>query len=223
MDILTINNLNAGFDTEDGFSQVLYDVSINLEEGKTLAIVGESGCGKTLTAMSVINLLPETFNIKTGEVIFGGQNLLALKQNQISKIRGRQIALIPQDPMTSLNPLYTIENQLTEGILTHKNCTKTEAKKIALEALDMVRIPNAKERLQNYPHELSGGMKQRIIIAMALCAEAKIIIADEPTTALDVTVQAQILELLKHLQKDFNTSIILITHDLGVVREMRMI
>ena len=219
MDILKINNLNAGFETENGFAQVLYDVNINLEEGKTLAIVGESGCGKTLTAMSVINLLPEAFKINSGEIIFEGQNLLTLKQNQISKIRGRKIALIPQDPMTSLNPLYTIENQLVEGILTHLDCTKNEAEKIALDALDMVRIPNAKERMKNYPHELSGGMKQRIIIAMALCAKAKIIIADEPTTALDVTVQAQILELLKQLQKKLNTSIILITHDLGVVRE----
>ena len=219
MDILQINNLNAGFETENGFAQVLYDININLEEGKTLAVVGESGCGKTLTAMSVINLLPETFKIKSGEILFEGQNLLDLKQNQISKIRGRKIALIPQDPMTSLNPLFTIENQLVEGILTHLDCSKTEAEKIALEALDMVRIPNAKERMKNYPHELSGGMKQRIIIAMALCAEARVIIADEPTTALDVTVQAQILELLKQLQKNLNTSIILITHDLGVVRE----
>ena len=219
MDILKINNLNAGFETENGFAQVLYDVNLSLEEGKTLAIVGESGCGKTLTAMSIINLLPETFKINSGEILFEGQNLLELKQKQISKIRGSKIALIPQDPMTSLNPLYTVENQITEGVITHLNCSKDEAKKIALEALDMVRIPNAKERMKNYPHELSGGMKQRIIIAMALCAKAKIIIADEPTTALDVTVQAQILELLKLLQKDLNTSIILITHDLGVVRE----
>jgi len=219
MDILKINKLNAGFETETGFAQVLFDVNINLKQGKTLAIVGESGCGKTLTAMSVINLLPETLKIISGEIIYNGNNLLDLNQKQISKIRGREIALIPQDPMTSLNPLYTVENQLVEGILTHLDCTKEEAYKLALDALDMVRISNAKERMKNYPHELSGGMKQRIIIAMALCAKAKIIIADEPTTALDVTVQAQILELLKQLQKDLNTSIILITHDLGVVRE----
>ena len=219
MDILTVKNLNAGFETEQGFLQVLYDIQLCLEEGRTLAIVGESGCGKTLTAMSIINLLPENFKIQTGEILFENKNLLSLPQKKISKIRGHKIALIPQDPMTSLNPLYTIENQLMEGVLEHFEVTKQEAQKIALNALDMVRIPNAKERLKNYPHELSGGMKQRIIIAMALCAKAKIIIADEPTTALDVTVQAQILELLKQLQKELNTSIILITHDLGVVRE----
>ena len=219
MDILQIKNLNLGFNSENGFLQVLNNVSLNLREGKTLAIVGESGCGKTLTAMSVLNLLPENCVIKSGEIIFNDKNLLDLSLKDMSKIRGAQIALIPQDPMTSLNPLYTIENQMLEGILTHKDCDKKEAQKIVLNALDMVRIPNAKDRLKNYPHELSGGMKQRIIIAMALCAQAKVIIADEPTTALDVTVQAQILELLNQLQKELNTSIIMITHDLGVVKE----
>ncbi|MBO5947627.1 ABC transporter ATP-binding protein [bacterium] len=219
MDILQIKNLNLGFNSELGFLQVLHDVSLNLQEGKTLAIVGESGCGKTLTAMSILNLLPENCEIKSGEILFENRNLLNLSLKDMTKVRGAKIALIPQDPMTSLNPLYTIENQMIEGILIHRNCDKKEAQKIVLDALDMVRIPNAKDRLKNYPHELSGGMKQRIIIAMALCAQAKVIIADEPTTALDVTVQAQILELLNQLQKELNTSIIMITHDLGVVKE----
>lgn len=219
MDILQIKNLNLGFNSELGFLQVLHDVSSNLQEGKTLAIVGESGCGKTLTAMSILNLLPENCEIKSGEILFENKNLLNLSLKDMTKVRGAKIALIPQDPMTSLNPLYTIENQMVEGILIHRNCDKKEAQKIVLDALDMVRIPNAKDRLKNYPHELSGGMKQRIIIAMALCAQAKVIIADEPTTALDVTVQAQILELLNQLQKELNTSIIMITHDLGVVKE----
>lgn len=219
MDILQIKNLNLGFNSELGFLQVLHDVSLNLQEGKTLAIVGESGCGKTLTAMSILNLLPENCEIKSGEILFENKNLLNLSLKDMTKVRGAKIALIPQDPMTSLNPLYTIENQMVEGILVHRNCDKKEAQKIVLDALDMVRIPNAKDRLKNYPHELSGGMKQRIIIAMALCAQAKVIIADEPTTALDVTVQAQILELLNQLQKELNTSIIMITHDLGVVKE----
>jgi len=169
--------------------------------------------------MSIINLLPPNCSITRGEIFFEKQNLSSLSQKQMSKIRGSKIALIPQDPMTSLNPLYTIENQLLENILQHRQCSKTDAKNIALQSLDMVQIPNAKDRLKNYPHELSGGMKQRIIIAMALSTKAKIIIADEPTTALDVTVQAQILHLLKQLQKELNTSIILITHDLGVVKE----
>ena len=219
MAILQIKNLNLGFESEQGFLQVLHDVNLELEQGKTLAIVGESGCGKTLSAMSIINLLPENCKITSGEILFNGQNLLSLNNKQMSQIRGSKIALIPQDPMTSLNPLYTIENQLVEGIIKHIGCSKEEAKKIALNSLDMVQISNAKDRLKNYPHELSGGMKQRIIIAMALSAKAQIIIADEPTTALDVTVQAQILQLLNNLQKELKTSIILITHDLGVVRE----
>lgn len=219
MEILKIENLNLGFNTQNGFQQVLYDINLNLKEGQTLAIVGESGCGKTLSAMSILNLLPENCEIKSGKILFENKNLLNLSLKEMQKYRGNKIALIPQDPMTSLNPLYTIENQMMEGIITHLGCSKAEAKKIILEKLDMVRIPNAPDRLKNYPHELSGGMKQRIIIAMALSVKAKIIIADEPTTALDVTVQAQILELLKQLQKELNTSIILITHDLGVVRE----
>jgi len=218
MSLLQIQKLNLGFNLSDGFKQVLHNVSISVNSGQMLAIVGESGCGKTLTAMSILNLLPETAEIKSGQVLFKNENLLQKTDFQMQKIRGKNIALIPQDPMTALNPLYTIENQLLEVIKLHQPEEKNP-KKIALKALEDVRIPNASERLKSYPHELSGGMKQRIIIAMALACNADLIIADEPTTALDVTVQAQIMNLLNHIKKTRNTAIILITHDLGLVSE----
>jgi len=219
MSLLKIENLNLFFNLQSGSFQALYNVNLELNKGETLAIVGESGSGKTMTAMSVLNLLPNTAKITSGKIFYNEKNLLELSPNQMQKIRGKEIALIPQDPMTSLNPLYTIGNQLYEVINLHKNLYGDEAKKYAIEALEAVKIPDAKSRLNAYPHELSGGMRQRIAIAAALACEAKIIIADEPTTALDVTVQAQIIELLNDIKKNYHTSIILISHDLALVCE----
>lgn len=218
MTLLKIEKLNLGFNLSNGFKQVLYDVSLTVNEGKMLAIVGESGCGKTLTAMSILNLLPETAEIKSGQILYRNENLLQKSDFQMQKIRGKSIALIPQDPMTALNPLYTIENQFMEVINLHQPNAKNP-REIAIKALEEVKITNAKERLKAYPHELSGGMKQRIIIAMALACNADLIIADEPTTALDVTVQAQIMSLLEEIKEKKLTSIILITHDLALVAE----
>ncbi len=203
----------------DGFRQAIHDVSFDLEKGETLAIVGESGSGKTLSSMAIINLLPENSVLKGGEVFYNNQDLLKMSKPQIQKIRGKKIALIPQDPMTSLNPLYTIGNQLLEIIEIHQGIKGKEAQEIAIKALEQVKIPDAREKMKAYPHEFSGGMKQRVIIAMALACNAEIIIADEPTTALDVTVQAQIMEILRDIKKNSEISIILITHDMGIVAQ----
>lgn len=217
--ILEVKNLNIGFDLIDGFKQAIYNVSFSLEKGKTLAIVGESGCGKTISTMSVLQLLPETAKIKSGEIFYKGNNLLSFSQKQMQKIRGKKIALIPQDPMTSLNPLYTIGNQLLEVIELHQGLKGKEAYDVAVNSLERVKIPDAKEKMKSYPHEFSGGMKQRVIIAMALACNAEIIIADEPTTALDVTVQAQIMDILHEVKEKYGLSVILITHDLGIVAQ----
>lgn len=219
MDILEVKNLNLGFETESGFKQALYDVSFSLKPGQIHALVGESGCGKTMSAMSILRLLPKTAKITSGEIIFNNKNLLSLKNSDLEQIRGSKIALIPQDPMTSLNPLYTIGNQLLEVIEKHQGLKGKEAKGCAIKALEMVQIPDAKNRLNIYPHEFSGGMKQRAIIAMALACQAQIIIADEPTTALDVTIQAQIMDILDKIKKETGTSILLITHDLELVKD----
>ncbi len=217
--ILKVKNLSIGFNFLDGFVEAVHDVSFELKKGETLSIVGESGCGKTISTMSVLRLLPENSKITSGEVYYDGQNLLNLTEKQMQKIRGKKIALIPQDPMTSLNPLYTVGNQLLEIIELHQGVKGKEAERLAVDALEMVKIPDAKEKLKAYPHEFSGGMKQRVIIAMALACRAEIIIADEPTTALDVTVQAQIMDLLKEVKEKNNLSMILITHDLGIVSQ----
>jgi len=219
MNILEIKNLNLAFTLQDRDFQALYDVNLELEKGKTLAIVGESGCGKTMSAMSVIRLLPNSAKILSGEILYNGENLLKLSEKEMRKIRGKQIAYIPQDPMTSLNPLYTIGNQLEEILEIHRGLKGKEAKQASIEVLEQVKIPNAKERLTNYPHEFSGGMRQRVIIAMAIATNAPVIIADEPTTALDVTVQAQIMDLLSEIQREFSTSIILISHNLALVSQ----
>ena len=211
--ILEIKNLNLFF----GKYQALYDINLNLKSGMMHALVGESGCGKTLTAMSIMRLIPKTAEIKSGEIIFEGENLLAIKDNQMRKLRGNKIALIPQDPMTSLNPLYTIENQLIEAIKIHSDVKDRQALRKAKEVLDMVKIHDIDKNLKSYPHELSGGMKQRVIIAMALASKARLIIADEPTTALDVTIQKQILDLIDEIKKEFGTTILLISHDLALV------
>lgn len=217
--ILSVENLNMGFNTENGFRQALFDVSFSLKNGQMHALVGESGCGKSMTAMSILNLIPKNAKIKDGKILYKKQNLLECDAKQIQSLRGSKIALIPQDPMTSLNPLYTIGNQLIEVIELHQNLKGDDAKKKAIEALNKVQIPSAEERFYQYPHEFSGGMKQRAIIAMALACNAEIIIADEPTTALDVTIQAQIMNLLAEIKKDYGTSILLITHDLAVVSQ----
>lgn len=217
MNILEIKNLNLSFQSNNVDYQALHNVNLSLKKGEMLAIVGESGCGKTVTAMSVLRLLAPNAKITSGEIMYNGQDLLKLPEKEMQKIRGKEIALVPQDPMTSLNPLYTIGSQVLEVIETHQNIKGSEAEKVAVDVLDMVRIPNAKERLSSYPHEFSGGMRQRVIIAMALACKSKIIIADEPTTALDVTVQAQIMELLKEIQKNTSTSFIFISHDFGLV------
>lgn len=217
MAILEVKNLNLGFNCECGFRQALFDVSFSLEKGKMHALVGESGCGKTISAMSILQLLPKTAKITSGQILFNGENLLNKKN--LRDIRGSKIALIPQDPMTSLNPLYTVGNQLLEVIKIHQNLKGDEAYRKAVEALDAVQIPCAHERMKSYPHEFSGGMKQRAIIAMALACNAEILIADEPTTALDVTIQAQIMNLLDEIKRNKQTSILLITHDLALVGE----
>lgn len=219
MTILEIKNLNLGFRSEDEFRPALFDVSLSLKQGKMLSVVGESGCGKTMTAMSILGLIPKTARITGGEIWFNGENLLNKTQKEMQHIRGAKIALIPQDPMTSLNPLYTVGDQLLEIIKIHQGLKGQEAETKAIEAFEAVQIPGAKSRLKNYPHEFSGGMKQRAIIAMALACNAEVLIADEPTTALDVTIQAQIMNLLQEIKVNNGTSILLITHDLALVRE----
>ena len=219
MKTLSIKNLNLGFNTEAGFRQALYNVSLEIKKGTMHALVGESGCGKSMTAMSILNLLPKTAKITGGEIFFEDKNLLNLTQKEMQNIRGSKIALIPQDPMTSLNPLFTIGNQLLEVIELHQHLAGKEAKDKAIEALKAVQIPSPEERFYQYPHEFSGGMKQRAIIAMALACNAELIIADEPTTALDVTIQAQIMNLLSEIKNNFGTSILLITHDLALVNQ----
>ena len=219
MTILDVQNLNLSFSFENGLRQALFDVSFSLEKGKMHALVGESGCGKTISAMSILRLLPKTAQITSGKIIYNKENLIDLPLKNIQKIRGAKIALIPQDPMTSLNPLFTVGDQLLEVIQIHQGLKGKDAYKKAVEALDAVQIPCAEERMKSYPHEFSGGMKQRAIIAMALACNAEILIADEPTTALDVTIQAQIMNLLNEIKTHKNTSILLITHDLALVGE----
>jgi len=212
---LEVKNLNLGFELECGFRQALFDVSFNLKKGEIHALVGESGCGKTISAMSILKLLPKTSRITAGEICFEAEDLL--KHKNMQDVRGAKIALIPQDPMTSLNPLYTIGNQLIEVIEAHQGLRGAEAFDKAVEALKTVQIPP--ERMNSYPHEFSGGMKQRAIIAMALACNAEILIADEPTTALDVTIQAQIMKLLNEIKTNTGTAILLITHDFALVGE----
>lgn len=211
--LLEIKNLNLFF----GEYQALYDVNLQLKKGEMRALAGESGCGKTMTAMSVIRLLPKSAIIKSGEILFNGENLLYYKEKQMRDLRGSKIALIPQDPMTSLNPLYTVGNQLIESIRAHSKVSHHQARRKAREVLDLVKIPDVDNKLNFYPHEFSGGMKQRIIIAMALATKAELLIADEPTTALDVTIQKQIMDLIEEIKKEFGTTILLISHDLALV------
>ncbi len=217
MSLLNIKNYSMSFRLESGIFKAINNISLKIENKQMVALVGESGCGKSMTAMSILRLLPKNAIITSGEILFRNQNLLTIKERDMRNIRGRSIALIPQDPMTSLNPLYTIGNQLLEVILKDNSLSKQDAIKKAIEVLDIVRIPNPKEKLTMYPHEFSGGMKQRAIIAMALATNAELIIADEPTTALDVTIQAQIMNILNDIKENLGTSILLISHDLNLV------
>ncbi len=214
--VLEIKNFSLGLEIDRKTYSVLKDINFSFFKGKIHAIVGESGCGKTMSVMSILKLLPKNSKFLGGKILFEGKNILELDECDMREIRGRKIALIPQDPMTSLNPLYTVENQLLETIMLHNDVSKERALDIALKTLESVEFKDAQKRIKAYPHELSGGMKQRVIIAMALAANADILIADEPTTALDVTIQAQILKLLEKIKEQGRT-IILITHDLGVV------
>ena len=220
MSLLQVKDLYTSFFTSSGEVKAVNGVSFNLEEGKVLGIVGESGSGKSVTAYSILQILTNPGRIVSGSIKLKGQELVGCSKETMQKIRGNQISIIFQDPMTSLNPVFTIGNQLMEAILLHTNRNKEEAKARAIEMLKLVGVNEPEKRIEQYPHEFSGGMRQRVMIAMALACEPDILIADEPTTALDVTIQAQILDLMKELQKKLGMAIILITHDLGVVAEM---
>jgi peptide/nickel transport system ATP-binding protein len=217
--LLDVRDLRTSFVTDDGIVGAVDGVSFALKEGKTVGIVGESGCGKSVTNLTIMGLNPKTAQT-SGEALFRGEDLLHASPKRLREIRGNEIAMIFQDPMTSLNPVHRIGNQLVEAVLLHKDISKAEAKARALEALKEVGIPQAERRLDDYPHQFSGGMRQRVMIAMALVNDPAVLIADEPTTALDVTTQAQILSLMAKLQEDHGTAIIMITHDLGVVAEI---
>ncbi len=220
MSLLEVKNLHTYFKTRKGTVKAVNDVSYSLEPGKTIGIVGESGSGKSVSAMSILQLLDGNGYIAEGEILFDGKDLTKLSQKEMYEIRGNKISVIFQEPMTSLNPVFSIKRQLSEPFRIHQKMSKKEAEKKALEMLAAVQIPNPEAVLNQYPHQLSGGMRQRVMIAMALACKPKILIADEPTTALDVTIQAQILRLMNNLQKENGTAIIFITHDLGVINEM---
>jgi oligopeptide/dipeptide ABC transporter ATP-binding protein len=219
--ILEVKSLQTSFFTDRGEVKAVDNVSFDLYKGKTVGIVGESGCGKSVTSLSIMRLIPSPpGKIVGGEILYKGQNLLNLNMEQMRKVRGNEISMIFQEPMTSLNPVFTVGNQLIEAIRLHQDLSKSAALEKAIEMLKLVGIPAPDKRVNDYPHQLSGGMRQRVMIAMALSCNPNILIADEPTTALDVTIQAQILDLLRDLQQKMGMSIMLITHDLGVVAEM---
>ena len=220
MALLEVNDLRTHFFTREGTVRAVDGISFAVEKGKTLGIVGESGCGKSVTALSIMGLIPKPpAKIVSGEVLFEGQDLTTLSEHKLEDVRGREIAMIFQDPMTSLNPTLTIGTQITETIRRHYDVPQKQANKKAIELLEEVRIPRASERLKDYPHRFSGGMRQRVMIAIALSCDPKLLIADEPTTALDVTVQASVLDLLDDLRHEHDMAMIIITHDMGVVAE----
>lgn len=218
--LLEVKNLKTYFFTDEGVVKAVDDVSFSLRRGESLGIVGESGSGKSVTALSIMRLIQDPpGKILGGEILFKGEDLLKKKEEEMRDVRGNKISMIFQDPMTSLNPVFTIGDQIMEAIILHQKLDKTSARRKAIEMLELVRIPEAEKRIDEYPHQFSGGMRQRVMIAMALSCNPEILIADEPTTALDVTIQAQIIELIKQLQKELGMSLILITHDMGVVAE----
>ncbi len=220
MPLLEVNDLRTHFFTREGTVRAVDGISFSVEKGKTLGIVGESGCGKSVTALSIMGLIPKPpAKIVSGQVLFESQDLTKLSERQLEDVRGREIAMIFQDPMTSLNPTLTIGTQITETIRRHYDVPQKQANKKAIELLEEVRIPRASERLADYPHRFPGGMRQRVMIAIALSCDPKLLIADEPTTALDVTVQASVLDLLDDLRHEYEMSMIIITHDMGVVAE----
>src|SRR5213082_2792020 len=219
MALLEVRDLKTHFRTDDGVVKAVDGVSFSIEKGETLGIVGESGSGKSVTCLTIMGLNPKRNTISSGEALFKDENLLTMRSSRLRDIRGNDIAMIFQDPMTSLNPVHRIGHQLVEAILLHRDITKKQAKSRALELLKAVGIPRADRRIDDYPHQFSGGMRQRVMIAMALVNDPDLLVADEPTTALDVTTQAQILSLMNRLQDDFGSAIIVITHDLGVVAE----
>ncbi|MGB9739435.1 ABC transporter ATP-binding protein [Chloroflexus sp.] len=219
--LLEVRDLRTYFHTQDGIVKAVDGVSFYVNRGETLGIVGESGCGKSVTSLSIMRLIPNPpGKIVSGQILFDGEDLLQASEEEMRRIRGNRIAMIFQDPMTSLNPVLTIGRQITESLELHLKLSKKEARDRAIELLDMVGIPSPSKRLDNYPHQFSGGMRQRVMIAMALSCNPELLIADEPTTALDVTIQAQILELINRLREELETAVILITHDLGVVAGM---
>ena len=220
MALIEIENLQTHFRTPDGINRAVDGVSFHVDEGETLAIVGESGCGKSVTAMSILRLIAEPPGRIAGSIRFGGKELLKLSDREMRDIRGNDISMIFQEPMTSLNPVLTVGRQLGETLRLHEGISKRAAERRAAEMLALVGIPEPRQRMRQYPHQLSGGMRQRVMIAMALACNPKLLIADEPTTALDVTIQAQILDLMKELKRRVGAAIILITHDLGVVAEI---
>ena len=221
MSLLEVKDLKMYFYTDSGVAKAVDGVTFSLDKGKTLGIVGESGCGKSVTSLSIMRLVdPATGRNEGGSIVFDGQDLLTLPEKEMRKLRGNRISMIFQDPMTSLNPVFTIGDQISESLKLHKGLDKKAARDRAIELLELVGIPEAGKRVDEYPHQLSGGMRQRVMIAMALSGDPELLIADEPTTALDVTIQAQILQLLKDLQEKLHMSIIIITHDLGVIAEM---
>ena len=218
--LLEVNNLRTYFPTRRGLVRAVDGVSFYLDRGELLGLVGESGCGKSMTALSVMRLIAPPGKIVEGEILFDGQDLLKLTDAEMRQMRGDEIAMIFQDPMTSLNPVFTVGEQIAEALRLHRKLSRKEAKRAAVEAMREVAIPDPSRRIDDYPHQLSGGMRQRVMIAMALACNPKLLIADEPTTALDVTIQAQILELLDELRKQRELAVLLITHDLGVVAEV---
>ena len=219
MSLLEVDNLRVAFDTEDGRVQAVDGISFTVEKGKTLGIVGESGCGKSVASLTMLGLTRAMNSHIEGRVAFEGRDLLSIPETDLEAIRGNEVSMIFQDPLSSLHPFFKIGHQLAESVLTHRDVSKGEAARRAIEMLDLVGIPNAEARSHSYPHEFSGGMRQRVMIAMALINDPKLLIADEPTTALDVTTQAQILGLIDDLQEELGMSMILITHDLGVVAQ----
>ena len=219
--LLEVKNLKTQFFTEDGVVKAVDDVSFKIRRGEVLGLVGESGCGKTVTSLSVLRLVPDPpGKVVSGEVFFNGEDLLEKSEKEMRNIRGNEISMIFQDPISSLNPVFTVENQILENIELHQDLTHEEALQKGIEVLKLVGIPEAERRITDYPHHFSGGMRQRVMIAMALSCNPALIIADEPTTALDVTIQAQVLDLMKDLREDLNMAILYITHNLGVIAEM---